>query len=132
MREFNTDTLRIITAFENITQSEVRDCIVNDVIYFLVNAGRMGKAIGKNGMTIKTAEKLIGKKIKVFEYSENETELIKNLMLLAQKIEIRKNKVTVTINAKDRGMIIGKNGSNIKVIKEFLIRNSNIKDIEIK
>ena len=44
MRKFDTDTIRIITAFENITGTEVRDCIRNDAIFFLVNEGKVADA----------------------------------------------------------------------------------------
>ena len=79
MREFNTDTIRIISAFENITGTEVRDCIRNDFIFFLVNEGKVAIAIGKNGQNIKNAEKMMRKQIKVFEWSNEPKTFIKNL-----------------------------------------------------
>ncbi|NOZ81708.1 MAG: NusA-like transcription termination signal-binding factor [Candidatus Micrarchaeota archaeon] len=132
MRQFDTETLRIITAFENITNAEVRDCIITpERLYFLLSPGHMPKAIGKNGTIIKIAEKMLGKKIKVFEYSEAVEEFLKNLFPAAKKIEIKKNTVSVYVSPKDRGSIIGKNGSNIKAIREILKRNSGITDVRI-
>ena len=78
MRNFDNDILRVITAFENITGTEVRDCICNDTIYFLVNPGKIAMTIGKDGHNIKTAEKMLRKPIKVFEWAEDEREFIKN------------------------------------------------------
>lgn len=131
MREFDTDKIRLITAFENITGTEVRDCISNDMIYFLVNPGKVAIAIGKNGQMIKTAEKMLGKAIKIFEWSEDSKEFIKNMIPQVQKIDIDEDKATISVGIKDRGAVIGKAGSNIKVIREFLFRNSNIKELKV-
>jgi N utilization substance protein A len=131
MRNFDNNTLMVITAFENITGTEVRDCICSETIYFLVNPGKIAMTIGKNGSNIKTAEKMLGKPIKVFEWAEDDREFIKNLISRAQKIDLRDEKATVTINQEDRGAVIGKEGVNIKTIRELLVRNSNIKELKI-
>lgn len=131
MRNFDNNTLMVITAFENITGTEVRDCICSDIIYFLVNPGKIAMTIGKNGNNIKTAEKMLGKPIKVFEWAEDEREFLKNMVSRAQKIDLRDEKATVTINQEDRGAVIGREGSNIKTIRELLVRNSNIKELKI-
>ena len=131
MRNFDNDIIRVITAFENITGTEVRDCVCSDVIYFLVNPGKMALAIGKDGHNIKTAEKMLKKPIKIFEWSEDCEQFIKNMIPSAQKINIDGNKAILSIDMETRGMVIGKKGSNIKIIREFLERNSNIKDLKI-
>jgi NusA-like KH domain protein len=131
MRNFDNDIIRVITAFENITGTEVRDCVCSDVIYFLVSPGKMALAIGKDGHNIKTAEKMLKKPIKIFEWSEDCEQFIKNLIPSVQKIDIDGNKATLLIETETRGIVIGKKGCNIKVIRNFLERNSNIKDLKI-
>jgi NusA-like KH domain protein len=131
MRNFDNDIIRVITAFENITGTEVRDCVCSDVIYFLVSPGKMALAIGKDGHNIKTAEKMLKKPIKIFEWSEDCEQFIKNLIPSVQKINIDGNKATLLIETETRGIVIGKKGCNIKVIRNFLERNSNIKDLKI-
>lgn len=131
MRNFDTDTIKVITAFESITGTEVRDCICSDTIYFLLNPGKIAIAIGKNGQNIKAAEKMFGKPIKVFEWAEGDEQLIKNMIPKAQKIDINGEHVTVTLNSENRGAVIGRKGNNIKAIREFLKRNSNIRELKI-
>ncbi len=131
MRNFDNDTLSVIKAFENITGTEVRDCLCNDTVYFVVNPGKIAMTIGKNGHNIKTAERMLGKSIKVFEWSEDEMEFLKNMISKAQKIELKDGKAIVTVGQEDRGAIIGREGSNIKAIRELLLRNSNIKELKI-
>ena len=131
MRDFDTDILRVITAFENMTGTEVRDCVNTDTLYFLVNPGKVAIAIGRNGQTIKTAEKMFQKSIKVFEWSDNPEEFVRRLIPQAQKIEINGTKVVVSLESKDRGIVIGKEGTNVKVIREILERNSEMKELKI-
>jgi len=131
MRNFDNDIIRVINAFESITGTEVRDCVCSEVIYFLVNPGKMALAIGKNGNNIKIAEKMLKRPIKIFEWSEDCEQFIKNMIPSTQKIDINGGKATITIETQKRGLVIGKKGSNIKVIREFLDRNGNIKDLKI-
>jgi NusA-like KH domain protein len=131
MRNFDTDIIRVINAFENITGTEVRDCVCSETVYFLVNTGKMAIAIGRNGQNIKVAEKMLKKPIKIFEWSDDCEQFIKNMIPSTQRIELSGEKATVTIDRENRGVVIGRKGNNIKVIREFLERNSNIKDLKI-
>jgi NusA-like KH domain protein len=131
MRNFDTDIINVINAFENLTRTEVRDCICSDIVYFLISPGKMAITIGKNGQNIKNAERILKKPIKVFEWNEDIEEFIKNMIPQTQKISINGEKVTVTITVETRGAVIGRGGGNIKAIREFLSRNSNIKELKI-
>lgn len=135
MREFDNNTIQLISAFERITRSRVHDCLKIDLedgpeVLFLIDKGGMGKAIGKGGENIKKAEDMIGCRIKVFEYSENEAEFVKNLVPLAKSVKVENGKAL--IKAAKRGAVIGKGGSNIKILKQILERNSSIREIEVK
>lgn len=131
MRKFDTDTLRIIKAFENITGTEVRDCINSVVIYFVVSPGKIATTIGKNGKNVKTAERVLKKGIKVFEWDEDDEKFLRNMIPKAQKIEINGDSAVVSLSHENRGAIIGKRGNNINTIRKFLERNSNIKKLKI-
>ena len=131
MREFDTDMIQLIAVFESISKTEVRDCITNDSIYFLVNTGKIAIAIGKGGQTIRAAENTLKKSIKIFEWAEDNEQFIKNLIPKAQKVTVNGTGAQVTLNAKDRGAVFGKGGSNIKIIRELLSRNSEIKELKV-
>jgi transcription termination/antitermination protein NusA len=126
------ETIQIINAFENITGSEVRDCLTTEEkIYFLVGAGKAALAIGKGGKRVQTAERLLGKQIRILEFDESIEKFIKNLIPVAEKIEIKNKCANVTINGKRRGAVIGKSGENIKRLKEILCRNSDLEDLRV-
>lgn len=135
MREFDTETLHMLRVFEDITGAEVRDCIVdknNSSVIFIVSPGHIGLAIGKNGMNIKMAEKFLGKHIRVFEYSEDIEQFVKNLIPFAKRIEVKNDKIIVWAEPQKKGKIIGKEGSNIKLIRKIIERNCRIKQIEVR
>jgi len=131
MREFDLEMMMTINIFEKITGVGVKDCIKNETIYFLVNKGSVGKAIGKKGEKIKTVENKFKKHIKVFEWAEDDKTLLNNMIPQAQKITITDGKAIVNIKTKDRGAVIGVSGSNINAIRELALRNSKVKEIKI-
>ena len=123
-------TIQIVNLFQNMTGTSVIDCIPEtDEIYFVVAKGQYGLAIGKNGSRIRLAERVFKKSIKIFEYSSDPDEFIKNI---TGSNEIRKkdsneNLFIIDVQQGSRARIIGKNGKNIKVINRFLERLFNIK-----
>ena len=116
-----------IALFENITGATVRDCIIDDEydrIIFIIKEGDAGIAIGKKGKNIAMLQKMTGKRHEVIEFSENPEVFIKNALKPADINEIRlserpngKKIAIVSVNPKDKGIAIGKNGSNIKKIR---------------
>jgi N utilization substance protein A len=135
--EFTTETIRLLTLFENMTKVSVRDCFVNkNVIFFIVEEGKIGLAIGKNGSSIKNVERVIGKKVKVYEYSNNPIQFIKNLIPQSKEVKMINDRDTVTaeirVNRGDRGFVIGRGGEKIKIYKEILKRIHNLSDIQVK
>jgi len=134
---FDMDTIRFLNLFENITNVPVKDCYVNgENIYFIVEEGKIGLAIGKGGISIKNVEKIIGKKVKVFEYSSNPVEFVKNLIPQSKEVSLINNGETVEIQIKvdrsDKGYVIGREGEKIKIYKEILKRVHNISDLKVK
>jgi len=134
---FNTETIRLLTLFENMTNAPVRDCFTdNDVVYYIVEEGKIGLAIGKNGNSIKNVEKVVGKRVKVFEYSKRPVKFVKNLIPQCKEINVTGDrgmlKVEIKVSRNDKGFVIGRGGEKIKIYKEILKRVHNISDIRVK
>jgi len=134
---FTTETIRFLTLFENVTNVPVRDCFVNkDMVYYIVEEGKIGLAIGKNGSSVKNVEKAVGKRVKVFEYSSDPKQFVKNLIQQCKEVNIindnDKLTVEVKVNKSDRGFVIGRGGEKIKIYKEILKRVHNIYDLQVK
>lgn len=131
--KLSTDTIRIIAAFEKVTKVHAKDCIVTEeCIYFLVNPQKIGLAVGKNGTVIKELRKIFGKPIKIFGYSDDPEILIKNLIPNIKSVEINNGSATVTVPPNERTAVIGRNGNNIKIIKEILSRHCKITEFKLR
>ena len=132
-----TETIKLINLFESITHVPVKDCLIeNNTVYFLVEEGTIKKAIGNNGISVKTIEALIKRHVRIYEYSRDLLKFIKNLIPQARDIRIKHNGESiiaeVRVDNNLNPMVIGREGRNIKVIKEFLKRNHNVKDLLVK
>lgn len=133
----NMETIRLLNLFENITKVHVKDCFVDDEdVYFIVEEGKIGLAIGKGGSSIKNVEKAIEKNVKVFEYSPNLVEFVKNLIPQAKEVSIINNtdsvEVEIRVDKSDKGYVIGRGGEKIKIYREILKRVHNVSDLRVK
>lgn len=139
--KFTSREMRYIALFESITGATVKDCIVdNDLnrIIFVIKEGDVGMAIGKGGKNIHILEKMTGKKHEVIEHSENPTQFIKNALRPAKVDEIRiserkdgKTIAVVSVNPRDKGVAIGKNGRNAERIRFLAKRYFQIQNVNI-
>ena len=133
--------MRYIALFQSITGATVKDCIVDDElnrIIFVVKEGSIGMAIGKKGKNIHQLEKMTGKKHEVIEHSENPAQFIKNALKPAKVDEVRitermdgKTIAVISVNPKDKGVAIGKNGRNAERIRFLAKRYFQIQNVSI-
>jgi len=139
--KFTSREMRYIALFESITGATVKDCVVNDDsgrIIFIVKEGNIGMAIGRRGKNIHLLEKMTGKKHEVIEHSENPAQFIKNALKPARVNEIRiterpdgKTFAVVSVNPRDKGVAIGKNGRNAERIRFLAKRYFQIQNVSI-
>ena len=135
------DEMRYIALFESVSGAGVKDCIIDeeqDRAIFIVNKGQVGVAIGKGGRNIHTLERMTGKKHEIIEYSEDPVQFIKNALKPAQVREVRvsertdgKKMAVVTVNPKDKGVAIGKNGKNAERLRFLAKRYFDIQNVSI-
>ncbi len=129
--ELDTNTLRCLSLFESLTSAVAKDCLIldNKIVVFIVRKGELGKAIGKKGSNInrvRTAFK--NKRVVIFEDSDTIEGFIKNLfpninLLNIDIQEKNNNKIAIiTVDLKNRGSAIGRDGDKIKTNKEVLKR----------
>lgn len=137
--KFDTETIRLITMFENLTSAPVKDCLIDNLtntIYFIVEEGKVGIAIGKNGSRVKNVENLVKKHIKIFEFSKDLITFIKNIMPQVTSVKIRNEDeriiLEIKVEKKDRALTIGRDGKNLKIYKEILQRSHAINDLIVK
>lgn len=131
--KLGTQSIRTIAAFEKMTSVHARDCIImEDSIYFLVNPGRIGLAIGRNGSNIREVSRAFGKNVRLFEYHSDPEDMLRAMIPSLKGIEMGKETVSLTIPPEDRVTVIGRSGRNIKAIKEIMLRHFSIKNIKLR
>jgi N utilization substance protein A len=116
---YNADTLKIMTLFDSVTKSKLKDCFYDDngMLTFIVEPNEIGKAIGRRAVNIRKLEGLLRKKIKIVEFHENPMEFIKNLLYPLNDVEVSEEEGKINLKAKGsqaKAMLIGRNGSNLK------------------
>jgi len=138
---FTSREMRYIALFENITGATVRDCIIDEDlnrIIFIIKEGDVGMAIGRRGKNIHLLEKMTGKKHEIIEHSDSPVQFIKNALKPARVKEIRiserpdgKTIAVVSVNPRDKGVAIGKNGRNAERIRFLAKRYFQIQNVSI-
>ena len=139
--KFTSREMRFIALFQSITGATVKDCIVDsdlNRIIFIVKEGSIGMAIGKKGKNIHLLVKMTGKKHEVIEHSDNPAQFIKNALKPAKVDEVRitermdgKTIAVISVNPKDKGVAIGKNGRNAERIRFLAKRYFQIQNVSI-
>jgi len=131
--KLETKHIRSVAIFEQLTGVNAIDCLIDeDTVYFVVEKEKIGMAIGRNGVVLKVIKNTLGKNVKIYGYSKDLKEFIKNMIPSVKNIEANGSSVTVYVPRVMIPSVIGKNGKNIKIIKEFLKRHFNINNLRIK
>ncbi len=135
---FNEKTLRYISVFEKITDTEVVDCIdIPEKVIFLVEKGSIQKAIGKGGKNVTKISDAIDRNVHVIEYSEDAEELLRNIFYSynVKGVEIEnKDGVkhgTVEVAQENKARAIGKEGRNLSIARKIMMRHSDISSVSV-
>lgn len=139
--KLTSDELGLISLFQSVSGATVKDCIIDSKmnrVIFIINDGQMGLAIGKNGHSIKTLEKLIGKPVELVEYSNDPKQFIGNALnhryiqdiRLTEKLNGSKIGVIV-VNRRYKGAAVGKGGKNAEKVRLLAKRYFQIDKIQI-
>jgi len=139
--KLSEEQIRFISLFENITGAVARDCIIDDEserIIFIVKPGNIGLAIGKAGINIKRVREFLHKAIDVVEFADTELKFVENTLSPARikTVTIQEKRdgrriAMVTVDSKDRGIAIGKNGRNVARARLLAKRHYDIDDVII-
>ena len=139
--KFTSNEMKYIALFESITGATVRDCIIDEEqnrIIFVVKEGEMGMAIGKRGKNMRILEKMTGKKYEIIEHSDSPVQFIKNALKPARVKEVRimerpdgRTFAVISVDPKDKGVAIGKNGRNAERVRFLAKRYFQIDNVSI-
>jgi len=139
--KITTDQMRLMSLFQNVTGATARDCVEDekqDRVIFVVNAGKMGLAIGKGGSHIKTLQNIIKRNIELVEYSDDPTVFLKNMLNSKLVSEVKINKradgtlqAIVIVDPRKKGIVVGREGRNAEKARLFAKRYFEISSVLI-
>lgn len=136
--KFDTETIRSINLFEQVTGVDVMDAItLEDSAYFVVEEGKVGLAIGRGGRTIKKVQSNLNKDVKVYEYSDSLKEFVENLVpAKVERVRLDRSGdtkvVKVSVDDDDISRVVGKDGKNMDIMKRFLKREFGIDEVRVE
>ena len=135
------DQMRKISLFQKITKVTPRDCLDDekqDRLIFVVNEGKMGLAIGKNGSNIKSLQNLLKRNIELVEYYNDPIKFLKNLLntKLINEVKISRrtdgsSQAIVLVNPNNKGLVVGRAGRNAEKARLLAKRYFDIPSVVI-
>ncbi len=136
--KYNSDTLRYISLFENVTHCQVKDCLETpDKLVFVVMPGQAQRAVGGKGANAIKMKQLTGKDIQIIEFSDEPVQFVKNVFhnygVRDVVLEERGNIIhaTVTVDPAVKGRAIGKDGKNLRIARDIVNRHHNIQSVSV-
>ena len=130
--------IQMMNALDAIAKVSARDCFVEgDSVVFLIPEKDMNRAIGKSGSTVELLKKRIGKRVELFEYTEQPEKFFERAFFKAKivKVEIKDMKDRkigiVSVDATNKKIIL-QNMRRLKRVKELAKRNYGIEEVRIR
>ena len=135
------EELRYMSLLQDLTGAMVYRAIVDsdgNRIFYLVDKGDMGKAIGKDGRVVKTLSKILNKEVEIIEYAQDLETMVRNLFpgvtILRVDVVDRKDGKIVYVKVRDdeKGKAIGRDGRVVKRARIVLNKLFNVDKVVIR
>ncbi len=139
--KLTTDQMRMMSLFQNVTGATARDCVEDekqDRVIFVVNTGKMGLAIGKGGIHIKSLQNIVKRNVELVEFDEDPAKFLSNLLNSKLISEVKINKRTdgskqaiVMVDPRKKGIVVGREGRNAEKARLLAKRYFDISSVLI-
>lgn len=134
--KYDLNLMKFMSFFESLTNTRLKDCFIdkNSLLVFVVKENEIAKAIGKKGVNVRNIKEKLNRKIKIVEFNPHLETFVGKLInpLKAKEINVDDNVVTITgPDTKTKGLLIGRNGQNLRNYEEIVNRYFDIKEIKV-
>ncbi len=112
----------MMSLFQSVTGATARDFFEDenqDRVTFVVNSGKMGLAIGKGGIHIKSLQNILKKSVDLVEFDDDPGKFLSNLLnpkLVSEvKVSTREDgskQAIVLVDPRKKGLVVGRDGRN--------------------
>jgi len=132
---YTKELIATMNFFSRATGAAVKDCFeIEDMLYFVVEPGNIGKAIGKKGAAVKELQFKLKKRVKVIEFSKDLVQFIKNVVYPIT-VEVEQHEGVVLLKSFDRdvkGQLIGRNAKHLNMIVSVTKRYFPITEVKVQ
>ena len=139
--KLTTDQMRMMSLFQNVTGATARDCVEDekqDRVIFVVNSGKMGLAIGKGGIHIKSLQNIVKRNVELVEFDDDPAKFLSNLLNSKLISEVKINKrsdgtkqAIVMVDPRKKGIVVGREGRNAEKARLLAKRYFDITSVLI-
>ncbi|MBS3138879.1 NusA-like transcription termination signal-binding factor [Candidatus Woesearchaeota archaeon] len=133
---YTKELLAVMKLFMRVTGALLKDSFEFDhTLYFVVEPGHIGKAIGKGGSTVRELQEKFKKHVRVVEYNSDVTRFVQNLIypLKVDGITVENGKLIIKSDDRAvRGQLIGRNAKNLNMLREVATRYFKISTIQVE
>lgn len=133
--------MRMMSLFQNVTGATARDYVEDekqDRAIFVVNAGKMGLAIGKGGTHIKSLQNIVKRNVELVEFDEDPAKFLSNLLNSKLISEVKINQradgskqAIVLVDPRKKGIVVGRDGRNAEKARLLAKRYFDITSVLI-
>lgn len=129
-----------IRTFEAVTDARAIDCVLEDggeTVVFIVPPADMATAIGAGGQTVQHLEERLGARVIVVEDADRAEDFVANALAPAAVYDVTvsheddERVATVTVDADDMGVAIGRDGERVERARLLAQRHFEITDIQL-
>ncbi len=134
--KYSVELMKFISLFESLTKANIKDCFFDDngQLFFIVEQGDIGKAVGKKGLNVKKLKNMLKRKFRVVEYNDDVVQFIKNLVypLRLGAVEMNDDVIEIKgLDTKTKGLLIGRNAINIRNYENIVKRYFNVGGLKV-
>ncbi len=134
--KLDQEALGYSSVLEQLTHAQVKDCFKDEeIVYFVLAEGDLGKAIGKGGSMINRMKELLQKNVRLLEYKSTVQEFIRSVIYPLKVAEIVVEESGVIVlkdeDRKTKGLLIGRDGKNIKMTNKIVKRFFDVPEIKV-
>lgn len=136
----SNDERRAIVVAEEIANVTIRDCLIDedhDRIVFVVKAGEIGKAIGRDGETVARIEDRLGSDVTLVEDAPTPEGFVANALAPAAVYDVTieerdgERVAFADVDQADTGAAIGSDGRTIELARRLAARHFEIDDVQL-
>ncbi|MBW2963217.1 NusA-like transcription termination signal-binding factor [Candidatus Woesearchaeota archaeon] len=134
--KYTKELLDTMGIFSAVTGASLKDCFeVDEMIYFVVESGQIGKAVGKGAINVKKLQHKFNKKIKIIEFNPDLLKFMANVIFPFKVDSITEADGVVSLKSQDRqtkALLIGRNAKNLKIMTNVVKRYFTISQIKVE